>query len=308
MTIMFLRRRRLGMGSVRGFKHWGNQLHGYNTVDWVRNDQMDRKNWNNVTHVVRWGCTSTVPRVNGERIPVINKASAIHATSDKAGFRKSFESMFSIPSFGDGWGDPVFPCVVRPYTHSRGRDLYFCNDQRELDSAILQCGPNWYAGEYIPKVEEYRVYVVGGRAVAVARKNVEDKEAVAWNRALGGCEFSNVKWGEWPLMVVKAGLEAVNHLGLDFGGADVMVDKEGKPYVLEVNSAPSHPLLDVESGFGRNTPNDIGARASYNQKCFVNGLLHTIKHGPVAVTSINSWKDVIHPGVSDKARVVAHDE
>ena len=304
MTIMFLRRRRLGMGSVRGFKHWGNSLHGYGSVDWVRNDRMDRKNWNNVTHVVRWGCTSTIPHVNGESLPVINKASAIHATANKSGFRESFQetgSIFSIPSFGSDWGDPTYPCVVRPSTHSRGRNLYLCRTPSELDDAIAQCGPGWYAGEYIPKVEEYRVYVVGERAVAVARKNVEDREAVAWNRALGGCEFSNVRWGEWPLMVVKAGIEATNHLGLDFGGADVMVDKEGRPYVLEVNSAPSHPLLDVESGFRRNSADDIGARASYNQKCFVNGLMHTIKYGRVAVTDINSWKDVIHTCVSDKA-------
>lgn len=303
MTVMFLRRRGLGLEPARGFKSWANQLNGQGTVDWVRNDRMDRKNWNNVTHVVRWGCTSSLPE-GFSHLPIINKSSAIHAASDKAGFRKSFQerhSSFSIPSFGYSWGDIVLPCVVRPSTHSRGRDLYFCRDLRELNYAASIC-EGWYAGEFIPKAEEYRVNIVGGRAVAVARKNVEDKEAVAWNYALGDCAFQNIRWGDWPLMVVKAGISAVNHLGLDFGGVDIMVDEEGRPYVLEVNSAPSHPLHDTESGFRRNTPDDIASRATYRQKCFISGLLHHINHGPLEVGNTQNWRDVIHPGVSNEAR------
>jgi hypothetical protein len=296
MSIMILRRPRLGMGSVRGLKHWGN-----GRIDWVRNDRMHRKDWSNVTHVVRWGCTSTVPG----NFSIINTASAIHRTADKAGFRRSFQNdqpIFSIPSFGDGWGTPILPCVVRPRTHSRGLNLFPCYSVTDLMSAIDACGEGWYGGELIPKEEEYRIYVVGGRAAAVARKVVEDKSVIAWNRAQGQCEFNNVRWGQWPLLAVKAGIDAVNHLGLDFGGADIMVDKEGRPYVLEVNSAPSLPLHDHQSGYRRFTRNDIASRATYRQQCFANALIYTVSEGHTPTGDLNNWRDAISPGVSEEAQ------
>lgn len=299
MTIMILRRRRLGMGSVRGMKHWGGGL-----IDWVRNDRMDRKDWSNVTRVVRWGCTSSLPE-GYKNIPIINSAQAIHRTTDKAGFRRSFQDVYpgySIPSFGEDWGRATVPCVVRPYTHSRGRDLWPCYSVTDLQDAVGSAGKGWYGGKFIKKEEEYRVYVVGGRAAAVARKVVDDKSVVAWNRAQGQCEFNNVRWGDWPLEVVKAGIVAVNHLGLDFGGADVMVDKEGNPYVLEVNSAPSLPLHDRESGYRRNTSNDIAERATYRQQCFTNALIYTIKNGHLNMANESNWRDLISPGVSGEAR------
>jgi hypothetical protein len=302
MTIMFLRRRRLGMGSVRGFKHWGEELLGPGSVDWVRNDQMNRKDWNNVTTVVRWGCTSSVP-TGFNHIPVINGARSIHATSDKSTFRQTFQEshpVFSINSFGANWGDPVYPCIVRPSTHSRGRDVYLCNNPDDLNKAAAICGPGWYAGEYIPKEEEYRVYVVGGRAAAVARKNVEDKKAIAWNRAHGSCEFQNVRWGDWPLEVVKAGIVAVNHLGLDFGGADIMVDGN-RATVLEVNSAPSHPLHEKTNEFQMFSQGDIADRATYRQKCFVKALSYMIENGHKGIGNGNNWRDFVSPGISTEA-------
>lgn len=301
MTIMMLRRRKLGMGSVRGIAH-----HSEGAIDWVRNDNLNSKNWNNITHVVRWGCTSSLP-TGFTHIPIINKSGAIHATSNKSSFRKTFQMAYpqwSIPSFGSDWGTPDFPCIARPHTHSRGLNLTLCNNPNSLLDAARSFGTGWYAGKFIPKIEEYRVYVVGGRSVAVAKKVVEDKTAIAWNRARGDCEFVNVRWDEWPLSVVEAGIAAVNHLELDFGGADVMIDSDGRPYVLEVNSAPSLPLHEKTNTFRINSTEDIAARATYRQKCFTNGLLHTIEHGHMAVGDVSGWRDVIHPGVNHNARIV----
>jgi glutathione synthase/RimK-type ligase-like ATP-grasp enzyme len=109
----------------------------------------------------------------------------------------------------------------------------------ELEDKCLELGPDrYYINEYIPKVAEYRVFCAQGRAVWVAQKTPGNPDDVAWNVAKGG-RFDNVRWGDWPISVVDVAIKAHNISRLDFGGVDVMVDGDGKCYVLEINSAPS---------------------------------------------------------------------
>lgn len=62
---------------------------------------------------------------------------------------------------------------------------------------------------------------------------------IAWNRALNGEAFTNVKWSDYNSAVCKVALEAIKALSLDFGGVDIILDREGKAYVLEVNTSPT---------------------------------------------------------------------
>lgn len=62
---------------------------------------------------------------------------------------------------------------------------------------------------------------------------------IAWNRALSGEAFTNVKWSDYNSAVCKVALEAIKALSLDFGGVDIILDREGKAYVLEVNTSPT---------------------------------------------------------------------
>jgi D-alanine-D-alanine ligase-like ATP-grasp enzyme len=47
-------------------------------------------------------------------------------------------------------------------------------------------------------------------------------------------------WKAWPITVIEAAYKAYKLSGLYLGGVDVMVDKDGRSYILEINSAPSH--------------------------------------------------------------------
>jgi glutathione synthase/RimK-type ligase-like ATP-grasp enzyme len=73
----------------------------------------------------------------------------------------------------------------------------------------------------------------------VANKIPKDPQAIAWNVAQGG-KFENVAWKKWPINVIETAYKAYKLSGLYIGGVDVMVDKDGRSYVLEINSAPSH--------------------------------------------------------------------
>ena len=53
-----------------------------------------------------------------------------------------------------------------------------------------------------------------------------------------GWKFKGVAPTKVPDDIKKVSLAAVKALGLDFGAVDLVLDLEGNPYILEVNSAP----------------------------------------------------------------------
>ncbi len=143
----------------------------------------------------------------------------------------------------------------------------------------------WYASDLIDKSAEYRVYVVNGKVATVAEKTPDDPSAVAWNVAQGG-RFDVVRWGDWPLEVCRVAIESFKLSGLDFGGVDVMVDREGRAYMIEINSAPSLPLLSCGG-------------VSYRQKCMAKCFAYIAEHGNdlLESTAYSNWRDVIHPAI-----------
>ena len=238
MSVIILRRPKLGLS----VKHLVAKSQHIDKV--VRNDRVIPQN---LSLVFRWGTTSNVDCRN-----VVNTAEAIHRVSDKAGFRKLLMEHYQAGNellcpitYAEEDLDPEqpifpddYPVIVRPRTHAQGKHVYLCNGIDELQTAIRRCGPGFYVSFYINKVSEYRITFVQGRVVWVAKKTPGDPNAIAWNVARGG-RFDNVRWDDWPLRAVRVAREAFVLSGLDFGAVDVMLDAEGKPYVLEINSAPS---------------------------------------------------------------------
>lgn len=227
--------------------------------------------------VFRWGCTSYIP----DGLPkIINKASAIHTVADKAGFRKLLQDNHPdiVPRswFTSDLVPGGIPIIVRPHVHAQGKHIHFSQDHSDF---IVQ--PSCYVSEFIPKVAEYRVFIVCGRVVCVAQKTVNDPTQIAWNVAQGG-KFTNVKWNNWPLDSIRTSLLAFSLSGLDFGGVDVMVDKNGKSYILEINSACS-------------------LTSPYRQQCFTKAFDYIVTNGkehfPYPPSSDSSWKFFIHPAL-----------
>lgn len=274
-----LRRRKLGNTSCREIAN--NSQTGIRVI---RNDaplpQTDEL-------VIRWGCTSTVPQRN-----VLNSAAAIHLVSDKIEFRKRLNDADLCPktwfTIADFTREQEFPVIVRPRHHHQGRNLFVAENMAELQE-ILRKGvlsDGYYISRKIDKVAEYRVFVVSGRAVAVANKIPANPNAVAWNVAQGG-SFENVRWDDWPLKAVKVSIEGFNLSGLDFGGVDIMVDRDGECHILEINSAPS-------------------LTSPYRQQCMAKAFDYIVNHGKQAIGIIaerGGYKKFIHPAISADAQL-----
>lgn len=283
-----LRRKGLGNTSCREISNYSNGL-----IKVVRNDAPFP---DDCTEIIRWGCTSNVP--NG--VTVINKAHNIHLVADKKHFRMLTAEACLAPmswateeayadwafryweSMGPGDDDllgnheKTHQLIVRRDTHHQGKFLHKCESWRDLEVACAAYD-RYYISEYIPKVAEYRVFVVSGRVVWVAKKTPADANAVAWNVAQGG-RFDNVRWGDWPIEMIKTSLAAFELSGLDFGGVDVMVDEDGRSYVLEINSAPSQT-------------------SPYRQSCTAAAFSYETWILPAVAGDAATWKDFIHPAL-----------
>lgn len=228
-----LRRRGLGLGSTKAIKELSQH-----DITIVRNDKL--LIYSLYDTILRWGCTS--PVTAPPNTVILNKNANISLVNNKQSFRFILKEQIPeiIPKTWFNYIDPeiTYPCILRPSTHAQGKHLYYCKNYVDLTNAITKVN-HYYISEYIPKVAEYRVCFIQGLVAWVANKIPKDPQAVAWNVAQGS-KFENVLWKKWPINVIETAYKAYKLSGLYLGGVDVMVDKDGRSYVLEINSAPSH--------------------------------------------------------------------
>lgn len=236
--IAILRRRKLGNGSTKAIKRFL-EADGIN-IDIIRSDRIPNIDYD---AVLRWGCTE-----NFRHAPIcINTPEMIHNVNNKPECRKTLieneircpQTYFSkeeILYAGLNIEDHMFPVIGRPSRHAQGRNIVVSNSPTELARDTTSA----YWSEIIDKDREYRVYTFFGRILMVAEKVPTEvgRERLAWNHFGGGAVFNNVRWNDWPIESCKEALKASNVMNIDFAGVDVM-EKDGVPYILELNSAHS---------------------------------------------------------------------
>jgi hypothetical protein len=143
---------------------------------------------------------------------------------------------------GTNFGDWHRPMIFRRSNRHGANDFPYIvriNDQLDVGRANTYD----YVMQYLIKKKEYRVHSFCGQTVRIQQKRrkrgVEQNDAI--RNLANGWVFCNIKNSEWctlPEGLSALGVKAVQALGLDFGAADIIQDKHGKLYVLEVNTAP----------------------------------------------------------------------
>jgi glutathione synthase/RimK-type ligase-like ATP-grasp enzyme len=101
----------------------------------------------------------------------------------------------------------------------------------------------------IPAKMEYRVHVFRGRAIIAQEKRPDPRERITSQvikTGSNGWAFCAPLFTV-PDCIYEASVRAVNALGLDFGGVDILLDQEDHARVLEVNTAPEIVGTDVET-------------------------------------------------------------
>jgi len=187
--------------------------------------------------VVRWG--NRIPmEMNGSI--VYNKSEAIERATNKKLCRELFQmNNLACPKLIKFENEATkFPIIARPATHSKGKNFVVLNNIQQFRNHYYANHLNgWYYSEFVDKKQEFRLHIAHGRILNYLEKPKPNDGQIAWNRALNEDPFINVKWSDYNSDVCKLAIQSLSLLGLDFGAVDIMLDKDNKPSLLEVNTA-----------------------------------------------------------------------
>lgn len=193
-------------------------------------------------YVFRYGWRGRVP----EQLipfPAYGEVEGASIASNKYRFRRwAMEHKHPVPyTWKFGEEHPMeFPYLLRPMRHKGGSGYHIIRDE---DAHEVMVRANWkgYGSDLIEKAAEYRIYLWQGRVIAVAEKQPYARvdEWMPWNYSLGNAVFKLLQNRQWRRKYCVPAIKAVEELGILFAGVDVIIDKNGLPYIVEVNSAPA---------------------------------------------------------------------
>jgi len=231
-------RRRLRRRNVTYYRHYED-----NVSDRLRRVNTPPNLSDNV--VIRWGSREELPS-NGGTV-VYNRSSAIANATDKRESRNILATAgVVVPRMVTPDDSNIsYPVVARPSVHSKGRNFIVIRDASQFRTHYQShARRGWYYSEYVDKDSEFRFHVCHGKVLAIMEKpRPENRNLLAWNRALNEDPFVYVPWNalrerQGLANAAIESIKAVEALGLDFGGVDVMLVGD-RAVVIEVNTAPT---------------------------------------------------------------------
>ncbi len=154
--------------------------------------------------------------------------------------------------------DFKYPCIVKRNSGSTGVHVFKCANSREAENAFKQIFDHnsteydhvALIQEYIEAKSELRCIVLNKKLVLVYEKDITNAKFVG--------NLSRLHWDGAKARIVqdqnlcKKVEEFINPLydvlDLEYGGLDILIDKEGKLWLLEVNSNPGYDILVRDNG------------------------------------------------------------
>lgn len=184
--------------------------------------------------ILCWGCSmrdplvKNVPSLNGN-VNLYNKMQALEKFQEKGVCTPTLVGGYK----GQGLIPPLTgPWFGRKFSHERGKDITIFPKYIDV-LHDLSC--DFYT-LYVPHVKELRVWVFQGKAVAVYHKYYRNPGLDNYKNLEFRSELRDDLLGTRSL--VKAAVSATEALKMDFGAVDILEGKDGRYYVLEVNSMP----------------------------------------------------------------------
>lgn len=188
--------------------------------------------------VINWGNTDAI--TTRRNVQILNRPDKVRVSVNKLeALQRLQEAGVPVPDFSTSKpklkkGDIWFARTV--LRGSGGEGIKVIRPKDTIPEAPLYV-------KYVKKSREFRVHVVNGQAIFSQEKKRERDFSQSEDQKLirnrdNGWVFCLVH-EEPPAGVKDAAVACVAGLGLDFGAVDIVLDRAtGKPYVLELNSAP----------------------------------------------------------------------
>ena len=197
--------------------------------------------------VLRWGSTEEFPRLTS-RVEINTLQATRNASDKKVMMQKLVEAGISTP-------DVLFDLQnvdqeeLQDYKDESGK-FYVRGANQEVRYTDSVRAGDLYVSRPVPnKRREYRVHVFDGKILEIYEK-VPQQEGVTIFKA-HNCRFErrnpeNCRLSQEDQQMC---IDAVNALGLTFGGVDILRDKDQNCFICEVNSSPALNSLNIERYF-----------------------------------------------------------
>lgn len=139
------------------------------------------------------------------------------------------------------------PLVAKEISSQRGEGVSLITKKEDfLELIFKNPEKNYIFQKYIPTKEEYRVLVLGQNIGSFEKKTPMVAGEFRSNVCLGAKEeFMDV--ASIPENFKAISLKAAKILGIEIAGVDILVDANGKPWILEVNRGPGFTYEDSKS-------------------------------------------------------------
>lgn len=202
--------------------------------------------------IINWGTTQPLADKFGisQFVVILNMPDKVASASNKLlAFTKFKELDVKTVDWTDdqtvaqGWSNNEFVVVVRnKLTGHSGNGIVIIEK-----NGIVPVAPLYT--KYIFKEYEYRVHVCSGQVIDTQKKIRDpDRTPTTWKVRSHDNGFIFARNG----IIASAArddtaIKAIEALGLNFGAVDIVEDKKGFFYVLEVNTAPGLEGQTIES-------------------------------------------------------------
>ncbi len=180
-------------------------------------------------------------------VPVVNRPRALETAIDKyLSLCRLTDTGIPVPqtvvcesleTLGDAFDDLDRDVVVKPLFGSEVGGIVHCTERRKLDaelSAVVEAGRAVCVQRYVESDgADFRLLVVGDSVVAAMRRTAPPGEWIT-NIARGGAATRHKP----DIVQRELALRASRAVGAEIAGVDVIYDRDGRPFVLEVNAVP----------------------------------------------------------------------
>lgn len=134
------------------------------------------------------------------------------------------------------------PLLAKPALGRHGEGVEIFHTQEEMKAYLAKRQEDIILQRYLPLESEYRVFIVGDKALGVIRKIPAEGSKVA-NYAAG----ARFEADELPARVVEETIDICRQQKIDIGGVDIAYANDTY-YLLEVNRCPEFQAFQKATG------------------------------------------------------------
>ncbi len=135
----------------------------------------------------------------------------------------------------------TYPVVMKATIGSMGRNVSLVTDNDMLYAQYEHLGPRVIVQEYVPVDHDYRVLVIGGKAIGAYRRHRTDGD-FRMNRPGNKKEAVTLGSSVIDLCERAARLQNIEIAGID------LIKKDGSWHVLEINTSPAFNQFEQVTG------------------------------------------------------------